>query len=270
MDSIDQRMKPSRQIPTRMTKKAAHPGSHSKPKRIAPPSVELESVFLKLESTVMPTWSNPDPSEYVVTLAGNVCIPSEDVNEYTVVGTISPYSVHLGHALEDGMSWFEVLESYSADTALYLDLLDKTDASSYSDSVQATLDPYSSDLLILDRIRIEPQYRGKGYGLYAAELMIQTFSLPGGLAACVPAPYELLQKYDLPTVRDAIQLSREQDLPEWGPAEAKLRDLWKLLGFQQVPESAVFALSLSLQRPTMQEIMQKHFERKSLPTLRIQ
>jgi hypothetical protein len=136
--------------------------------------------------------------------------------------------------------------------------------------VESTLEPCASDLLILDRIRIEPQYRGKGYGLYAAQLMIQAFGPPGGLVACVPAPYELLQKYQVPSVEEARTMSREDRLPEWEPAQMKLRELWSLLGFEPVPESDVFALSLALRQPNMRDVIQKYFYRKSVPTLPVQ
>ena len=230
--------------------------------------IELASVFLELKSTVMPTWNN-EPGDYITPLTGNVCLQSDDDDGHTVVGTISAYAVHLGNASDNGVAWFDVLDSYNADIALYLDLFE-TDASSYTDWVQSTHEPYSSDLLILDRIRVEPQYRGKGYGLYAAQLMIQSFGPPGGLAACVPAPYELLQKHGLASVEDAINLSREERLPEWQPAQTKLRQLWSLLGFEPVPASDVFALSLSLRQPRMQDIIQKYFERKTIPTSLLQ
>ena len=122
----------------------------------------------------------------------------------------------------------------------------------------------------MDRIRIEPQYRGKGYGLYAAALMIENFGPSGGLAACVPAPYELLQKHELLSVEDGFRLSREERIPEWRPAEIKLRAYWSLLGFQQVSACDVFALSLSFQRPPIEDVLRTYFERKSGLTSRIQ
>ena len=187
----------------------------SKPKLNSLRPVDLEPVFLELMSTVMPTWNHPEPDDYITPLAGSVCVPCDGGDECKVVGKISAYSVHLGNASEDGVSWFDVLDSHSADIALYLSLFNAS-APSHTDWVESNLEPYSSDLLILDRIRIEPEYRGRGYGLYAAELMIQSFGPSGGLAACIPAPYELLQKYELSSVKDAIRLSREEHIPEWG------------------------------------------------------
>jgi hypothetical protein len=84
---------------------------------------------------------------------------------------VSAHSVHLGEADEDGVPWFDVLDARDGDTAMYTDLID-SNGSCYSEWVESNLDPFGNDLLILDRIRIKPEYRGNGYGLYAAQLMI--------------------------------------------------------------------------------------------------
>ena len=63
-----------------------------------------------------------------------------------------PQSVHLGEADEDGVPWFDVLDARSGDTAMYTDLID-SDGSCYSEWVESTLEPFGSNLLILERIR---------------------------------------------------------------------------------------------------------------------
>ena len=143
---------------------------------------------------------------------------------------------------------------------MYVALIDAK-ASWYSEWVESTFEPFTSELLILDRIRIEPEYRGHGYGLYAAQLMINGFA-SNGLVSCVPAPYELLK--DVPPWHsgDDGRRSRDKGIPGWAPAEAKLRAYWSLLGFQQLPESDVFALSLTTRGPSMQEVMQKYVASK--------
>ncbi len=249
-------------------KKVASATHRSRPKRSALKPIVLESVFLELKSTALPMWDHPEPDNYITPLSGDVCIPFDEDDSKTV-GSISAYLVHLGNAAEDQVSCFEVLDAHSADTALYLDLFE-TEGSSFKDSVQSIFEPYSHDLLILDRIRIEPEFRGKGYGLYAAKLMVDHFGPSGGLVACVPAPYELLQKYELLSVQDGFRLSRDERLPEWGPAETKLRAFWSLLGFQQVATSDVFALSLTFQQPAIQDVLRIYFERKIAVTSLIQ
>jgi GNAT superfamily N-acetyltransferase len=220
--------------------------------------IELASVQLEVKGHISPTWDKgAEPDAYITDLAGDILLPKAEADDEIRVGTVSAYSVRLGEASEDGVSWFDVLDARSADTAMYVDLIDPK-ASWYSEWVESTFEPFTSDLLILDRIRIEPGYRGQGYGLYAAQLMINGFAL-NGVVACVPAPYELLKERHS---TDDRRSSRDKRIPGWAPAETKLRAYWSLLGFQQLPGSDVFALSLTHKRPSMQEVMRKYVASK--------
>ena len=229
--------------------------------------IELATVRLELKTRVEPTWGiGVEPDAYITDLHGDILLASEDSDDETRIGTISGHSVHLGEAYEDGVSWFDVLDARSADTAMYVDLLDG-EGFGYSEWVESAFEPFGSGLLILDRIRIEPEHRGQGYGLYAAQLMITGFA-SNGIVACVPAPYELLK--DAPPLRigeDDTDSSRERRIPGWTAAEAKLRDYWSLLGFEQLPDSDVFALSLTTRRPPLETIIRKYLARNQRQTL---
>ena|SRR5450755_750856 len=124
------------------SKKKAPPATHrSRSKRIASKPVALEFVFLELKSTVLPTWNDAEPDNYITPLSGDVCIPRDEDDSHTVVGSIGSYYVHLGNASDNHVSCFEVLDAHSADTALYLDLFD-VDGSSYTEWVESTFAPH--------------------------------------------------------------------------------------------------------------------------------
>jgi len=220
-------------------------------------SSDLPSLYLELTSHVEPTWDHPEPEAYVTDLRGDVLVRGEDQEDDCCVGTISAFRVHLQRASDDGMPWADVLDAHSEDMASYLALL-SSKGSRYSNWVESTLEPLGRDLLVLDRIRIEPEHRGQGYGLYAAELMINGFGPCDGVVACQPAPYELLRRFDDLPPREAAATSRHELIPEWAAAEAKLRKHWSLLGFRKVPKSDVFALSLAFRRPSIQQVIQKY------------
>ncbi|MGI9071255.1 MAG: hypothetical protein ACR2JB_08050 [Bryobacteraceae bacterium] len=55
---------------------------------------------------------------------------------------------------------------------------------------------------------------------------------------------------------------REQSIPGWTAAQAKVRTYWSLLGFEQIPESEVFGLSLAARHPSMEVIVQNYFANK--------
>lgn len=216
---------------------------------------------MELKSRVRPTWGRGvEPDAYITDLDGDILLEKGGADDELCVGTISAHSVHLDEAYENGVSWFDVLDARSADTAVYVDLID-AGGLAYSDWVESPLEPFGSGLLILDRIRIEPEHRGHGYGLYAAQLMITGFG-SGRIVACVPAPYELL-KNDPPLRlgEDDTPSSREKRIPGWMASEAKLREYWSLIGFERVPDSDVFALSLTARRPSTETIIREYFAR---------
>ena len=161
-------------------------------------------------------------------------LPKEDADDEIRIGTISAHSVHLDEAYENGVSWFDVLDARSADTAMYVDLID-AEGFGYSEWVESTFEPFGSGLLILDRIRIEPEHRGQGYGLYAAQLMINGFA-SNGMVACVPAPYELLK--DAPPLRlgeDDSNSSREKRIPGWAAPKLSYARIGHCSAFNNFP-----------------------------------
>jgi hypothetical protein len=85
------------------------------------------------------------------------------------------------------MSWMQL----PLNTANFIPLIE-VNRNDWSEWTLDNLEPYDQDLLILDRIRIEPEHRGKNYGLHAAEALIRTLARPCGIVTCTPAPYELL------------------------------------------------------------------------------
>ena len=179
-------------------------------------------------------------------------VANEDFSHHKKVGTATALLARLEKAAEDGVDCVEVLDARSADTALYLDLFN-VKQSRYSGWVERTLQPFGRNLLMLDRIQLLPEYRGNGYGLYAAYALISSFAPSDGLVACIPAPFELLQKHRASASANGGGIRQNRDSPGWDAAEAKLRRHWALLGFRRVPGSDVFALSLTLKQPSIKE-----------------
>ena len=150
-------------LPTLATKKLNYPGC----------SWNAISVSIRL------CGSSAEPDAYITNLDGEILVSREGADHELRVARVSAHSVHLGEAEDDGVPWFDVLDALDGDAAMYTDLID-SGRSCYSEWVESNLDPFGNDLLILDRIRIKPEYRGNGYGLYAGQLMITVFASSGG------------------------------------------------------------------------------------------
>jgi hypothetical protein len=110
--------------------------------------LELARVYLELNSRVQPTWGRSvEPDAYITDWGGEILVSREGADDELRVGRVSAHCVHLGEAEEDGLSWCDVLDARSGDTAMYTDLFD-SNGSCYSEWVESTLEPFGSNLLI--------------------------------------------------------------------------------------------------------------------------
>ncbi len=103
------------------------------------------------------------------------------------------------------------------------------------------------DLLIMDRVRIEPQWRGYGIGALAAAEAIRRLA-PGCCAvACEPAPTDG---------------EFEDDEPGYKAAQTKIAKVWESVGFTEF-SNGIYLLDTALQHPIdCRTSWQRHFGRR--------
>jgi hypothetical protein len=111
--------------------------------------------------------SEGDPESYCLEASAKILVTDdaceEDTCEEKEAGTIRLFVCRLGEAMNDGVSRFDVLDSRSQ-TEPYLELLSEGD---WSDEVLKYGDCFGSDLLVIDRVEVKPEYRGACIGLLA-------------------------------------------------------------------------------------------------------
>jgi GNAT superfamily N-acetyltransferase len=221
----------------------------------------LENIRVDVQALLSSSWQR-DPTNYVTSFAGEIQLFGED-EEFVTIGQAAAQVVHLSVASDDGVPWFDVLDATNADTASCLELIE-TCEDDWTNWVRKTLEPHYSDLLILDRIQIKPSYRGKGFGLHAADALIRSLGGGAGIVTCIPAPYHLLEndREDKHLLNTASADSYSSD---WNEAVARLRAYWSLLGFQPVPYSEICALSQARRRPTLEDAVRNYRSRKHRP-----
>lgn len=72
-----------------------------------------------------------------------------------------------------------------------------------------------SQLVVLDRVWVEPAWRGRRLGMLAAAEALNQLRGLAAIIACFPAPFE-----------------EERGTPEWDAAQARLEALWGRFGFE--------------------------------------
>ena len=89
------------------------------------PKIDYSDMSIRLNlSTSLTTWDG-DPSSYVVHVSGTIMpIGGDDPEEE--VGSVQAILCLLGEAMDDGIEWYEVLDSFS-ETAPYMELIERDD-----------------------------------------------------------------------------------------------------------------------------------------------
>ena len=192
------------------------------------------------ELTIVMSWSSESyiteysvPFDFIYETSGDLfAIDDNDDREF--VGKFRVYYVDVERAISEGEPIFEVLDAHSSHVAEYFEPIFGSEAPDFSNHLLELLDHgiFGSNLLILDRLEMLPQYRGRGLGLSVLRHMISRFSSGAALVAMKPFPlqFEVVRAHeDENKWRDRMNLAQ---LPTNADvATEKLRQYYSKLGF---------------------------------------
>ncbi|MFD3480500.1 hypothetical protein [Streptomyces sp. NPDC058695] len=127
---------------------------------------------------------------------------------------------------------FEAMDSYTGDVAGIGEVVLDVAAGEWSEAFEAVLEHPVGDLLIMDRVVLEPAWRGFGLGPVLAGSAIRRLSEGCVAAVCEPASAD----------------GRELSEAEHREASVKLGRVWETVGFVTF-QDGVHVLDCHLQRP---------------------
>jgi len=143
-----------------------------------------------------------EPSRYVFVSNGDIRVSAGDValGERKEIGEFRVIYVDLISAINENVPIFDVLDCHSESAAHYWELFNDDMDGTFSLPVIAAADledaTWNPNLLILDRLTIEPNYRGRGFGLDALKLLMHRYRLGCGLIAMKPFPLQFQGAFD--------------------------------------------------------------------------
>lgn len=182
-----------------------------------------------------------EPSRFVREYSGRLKIDNDDGEH--AIGTFRAFYVDVTGAVSEGESVLDVFDTYS-ETVDYLDLYDED--MKYLPSVRKAARAHfvwEPNLLILDRLIIEPQWRGAGRGLLALRCLVEQLRAGAGMVAMKPFP---LQKEAHFKSSHAADERRKLELDSFSQdmrvATLSLRRYYAKLGFAKVPRSDLMVL----------------------------
>ena len=178
-----------------------------------------------------------EPSRYVSNISGTIGMHPEDDDDETEIGRFRIFIVNAEQAVNDEASLFDV---FDRDEALgdYFSLYEDEDGA-YTSAVLAALkiEPrWAPNMLILDRLEIEPAHRGMGYGLQVLRSLMERFAIGCGLIAMKPFPLQFENRSPAENSMRAGFKKMRLDLfsDDRRRADKKLRDYYAKLGFKRV------------------------------------
>jgi hypothetical protein len=176
-----------------------------------------------------------EPSHFIYEIAGDV-VASTMFEENRLAGRFRIYYANFEDALNRDVSPRDVLDTY-AHTFEFADAVLDEDGMPFSHPMERLLgyDIFSTNLLILDRLEILPQFRGFGVGLVVLVKLMARYGPGAGVVAMKPFPLQFEAKHEAPSAWD-----RRLQLGSLAASQAvstrKLRKYYKRLGFIPIPK----------------------------------
>lgn len=185
---------------------------------------------LKLEGETC-ALQDDDPSYYSYSTSGTI-VASDEYENTTLAGRFHLYYLDLGAALNAGFPIFDIFD-YRADTLDYYQEIFEPSTEDLSAKLQSLFKESFGwgNVLILNRLELLPDFRGRNLGLMVMRRLIERFAAGAHVVAIKPFPLQFGQsKSNEDGWESKLQLS---DLDkDRRHATAKLRRHYARLGFK--------------------------------------
>jgi hypothetical protein len=169
--------------------------------------------------------------DYATCIEGTITCSDERSDDDTLVGKVRLFYLDLGGILETNISVFDLFDVRSETAPFYSALIDP-ETGDFRPDLESTLGEYILDLniLIVDRLEILPEFRGKNIGWECLRLCLQHYARGCGVVAlkCFPLQFERTELSE-PAWRRKMQLGKlSRDRKR---SLAKLKKHYGSLGF---------------------------------------
>ncbi len=188
---------------------------------------------IRLELSLCTRVEGDDHLDCVVEHHGRIIVSNdEDGVDDIVVGDVLAQRVLATAALDSGFEPYEVCDAKSAELEEVAAAVYNPASTDFRRSVLRSHAPDALDILYIDRISLEPAYRGKGWSLRIVARLINVLGVGCGLIVGKPFP---LVAHD-----DTLGGNRAAAL---NAGQRRLRRHWQRMGFERLGRSAIYALN---------------------------
>jgi ribosomal protein S18 acetylase RimI-like enzyme len=135
-----------------------------------PAKIKIEEIkyLLSVVYTSLSHLGEREGNRYVQPIFGDLILTNEEGTKEKTIGRISGYKVLLGNAINDNIGFFDVFDMdtdrYGLGETIFDDFWKKELHPALNTVYEDEFD--GSDLLVLKKVEIEPEYRGQSLGKY--------------------------------------------------------------------------------------------------------
>lgn len=212
--------------------------------------------------TIVMSWSSesyvseyPAPDDFIYETSGNL-FGIDDNDDRELIGKFRVYYVDVECAINEGEPIFDVRDAHSSHLEEYFEPVFGSEAPDFSNRLLDLLghEVLGCNLLILDRLEVLPQYRGKGLGLSVLRHMITRFSSGAALVAMKPFPLQFeaapssAAEKKWRTRLSLAQLPTDKDV-----ATEKICQYYSKLGFLSLGSTPMMVMSTAWSLPFIED-----------------
>jgi len=196
---------------------------------------------------------NTEPDRFIHQYKGKI-IDCDD-NEERKAGKFSARVIDVRGSMFDGYDIFDVFDSDSGAMSCYENLYE-SDTEDFNEKTRLVAFggdyPWNPNILILERLVIAPEFRGKGLGLQAIRALIRRLRQGVGLVALKPFPLQ----FEAGASESKGYRAKGLHLFKLRETEArkKLVEYYARLGFREVPDTEFMVLNPEAKLPSPTEL----------------
>jgi GNAT superfamily N-acetyltransferase len=190
-----------------------------------------DAVTFRVDFEVSLSHHGGDPSDFITVYHGYIIGMMDDDSERTI-GKLIVYLVERGRVLNEGVSLFDVMDCLDGDSCDCFANLFDSDTEELKPEVERLLSgnrAFQSDMMLIEQLELDPEYRGHGMGKEIALRAIEKFGANCGVITCVPVP---LQFTGLGP--------RDKEPREKRLAQQRVRQFWEGVGFLRLRGSEYY------------------------------
>jgi predicted GNAT family acetyltransferase len=184
--------------------------------------------------------------DFLHSINGRIWVQDENGKRDRSVGYINATLVQFGGAVDQDVNALSLGDGITGTVADYWEQLFDVETGHWKKELQEEFEALGLDLLIIDCIEIDREFRGRGLGIDCLNRTIDVFGPSCGFAVCKPWPLQFTPAFS--SNRSSLRKLQAPDINE-SDAVRKLRLHWSKAGFWPFRETGIYIVSMAQRQP---------------------